>query len=347
MVSDNHYASQGQDLSEDQRKVLVTIQKLLNLAAKNTNPEEAASAAAKAQDLLLTYNLSSDMLDQDIEGGTRGKEQLRGGSREYERNLWGWVAELNFCFHWVGQRGVKMPKKALKPGEYGYGSEWAKGEGFEYRTQYSWHHFLIGRKANVAATIAMARYLQDRVDTLAMEFVYGDEKMRYSQRAMSFREGAVAVIVDKLVDRRRENLRQEKLAEAEARQRAEEAAAKGVSMETALTIATVTQNERDLNEDFMRGKDPGTTARERAARAAAARAAEQEYTRWAAAHPEEAAAQEKARREEAEKNAKRQRRAPLGRTKDYDPQAYYAGRAAGQDIGIDPQAGRNKVAGVL
>jgi hypothetical protein len=339
-VSNNHFASTELQLSEEQRNVLPRIQKLLSLAANNSSPEEAASAAARAQELLLAYNLSSDLLDQDLEGGTRGQEQLRGGSREYERDLWGWVAELNFCLHWVGQRRQKMPRR-FKPGDYWYGREdvpdYAK-----FRTQHSWHHFLIGRKANVAATIAMAGYLQKRVDDLAMEFVYGDEKMRYSQRAMSFREGAVAVIVNKLIDRRRDQLLEERKAQADAQRRADEAAAKGISTATALTIAGVRQSEDDLNRDLMFGQEPGTTARQRAERAARQAAAEAEYTRWAAEHPEEAAAQERERLAQAEKDAARRARRGAPRGKDVDGQAWLAGRKAGDAIGLDPQAGQAK-----
>src|SRR5262249_55128687 len=159
-------------------------------------------------ELLLEYNLSTDLLDADLEGGKRGQEQLRGGSREYERDLWGAVAELNFCLHWVGRHLIKMPRRFNpKPGDYYYCKPLdVVPDYLRFRKQYSWQHSLIGRKANVAATIAMAKYLQERVDSLAMEFVYGDEKMRYSQRAMSFRNGAIEVITDKLWDRRREQM---------------------------------------------------------------------------------------------------------------------------------------------
>lgn len=342
-----------QQLDEDQRRILPKIQKLLSLAAKNSNPEEAASAAARAQELLLAYNLSSDMLDEDVEGSARGKEQTKGGSREYERDLWGWVAELNFCLHWVGQRRTFIRNKRIEKGSYWYGKPLDEVPDYvKHRHQLSWHHFLVGRKRNVAATIAMATYLQKRVDDLAMEFVYGDEKMRYSQRAMSFREGAVSVIVHKLCERRDEQLAEERRKEAEAMEAAARAGAAGVSLETAVTIASLTQTERDENIDLLRG-EPGYSARmraERAARAAAERAAEEEYTRWAAAHPEEARQQEEERRKEAEKASKRRsggRRSFAPKGKDYDSQAYYAGRKAGEGIGIDPQASATKTAGLL
>jgi len=342
-----------QQLDDDQKRILPKIQKLLALAAKNSNPEEAASAAARAQELLLAYNLSSDMLDEDMEGSARGEEQTKGGSRQYERDLWDWVAELNFCLHWVGQRRTKVSRRRIEKGDYYYGKPDDEiPEYRKWRTQLSWHHFLIGRKRNVAATIAMARYLQKRVDDLAVEFCHGDERMRYSQRAMSFREGAVSVIVHKLYERRQEQMAEERRREAEAMEAAARAGEAGASLETAVTIASLSQSERDENIDVMMG-EPGYSARkraERAAQAAAERAAEEEYTRWAAEHPEEAAAQEAERQKEAEKASKRRTRASRGSFtsgKEVDQQAYYAGRKAGQGIGIDPQAAQTKTAGLL
>lgn len=345
MTNDRHYSSTDVQLSEEQREVLPKIQKLLSLAAKNTSPEEAASAAAKAQDLLLAYNLSSDLLEIDLEGGTRGREQMKGGSREYERDLWGAVAELNFCLHWVGQEVTDMKRRFNpKPGDRWYGVPLDEiPERMKVRKQRVWKHFLIGRMANVRSTIAMAVYLQARVDALAMEFVYNDEKMRYSQSAMSFREGAVEVITSKLWDRRREQMAEERRKQQEAQERASKAAEAGISMSTALTISSVLRSETDANYELRYGLEPGELARTQAAKAAKRRAAEEEYTRWAAAHPEEAAAHEKERREQQEKADARRARGGAGSRggsvgKAYDPRAWRAGREAGRDIGLDQQA---------
>src|ERR1700680_168525 len=50
-----------------QEKIIDTITKLRNLATNNSNPDEAANAAAKMQDLLFRHNLSEDDLKTDLE----------------------------------------------------------------------------------------------------------------------------------------------------------------------------------------------------------------------------------------------------------------------------------------
>lgn len=336
------------DLTDDQRAVLEKVEKLLRLADQqaNSNPAEAASAAAKAQELLLVHNLSADLVGNGEEAsGKRADEKVRGGFYEYQCDLWNAVAELNFCFHFVSGQWVRKRVRRRDPYTWDYINS----------VEDSWEraHRLVGRVHNIAATKAMARYLEAAVERLVEERIKGQNNLRFSRFAVSYREGAVSNIIERIYEKRKEMLREEARKEAEALKRAEEAGRKGVSTETAVTIASLTQSERDANVDFMMG-EPGYSARqraERAAQAAAAKAAQEEYTRWAAAHPEEAAAEEKMRREEAEKTAKRRRgRARINSgssSKEYDINAYYAGRDAGEKIGLDPQTGGTKTAGAL
>jgi hypothetical protein len=323
------YLSADQELSEEQRAALPIIQKIMRHAQSTNNAEEAATFMARAQDMLLKHNLDASILDEDLEGGARAKDRLLGGAQDYQKSLWEQVARLNFCMHWNNRKMHKHKRK----------------------TKYSWHHNLVGRKRNVAATIAMARYLEQAVDRAAMDFVHGDNAMRYSRRANSFREGAIDVIVRKLYDRRQHLIAEEKRREIEAREAAIAAGAIGVSLETSVTISSLTQTEEDENMDFLAG-EKGYSARKRAERAAAAAArvkAEQEYTAWAAAHPEQAAAEAAERRKEEEEQSKRRRRSsgrqPRGR--EYDEQAYYSGREKGKDIGIDLQTDADKPVGFL
>jgi regulator of protease activity HflC (stomatin/prohibitin superfamily) len=341
------FVQSDKPLTDEQRSVLPKIQRLMSLAKGNTTEAEAASAVAKAQELLLAYNLDSSMLDQDLEGGQRAKDALRGGFAEYQRDLWREIAELNFCMHWVQQ--VWEPK--IRYTTNAYGERVVKSRG-----QYAWQHMFIGRKRNVAATIAMGTYLQKRIDDMAMEFVYNDPHMRYSRRANSFREAAAESVIEKLVAKRRELLDAERVKHEEAEARAREAAAKGISTETAVTIASVQQTERDANLEMRYGWEPGTMAKERAvqqakraAQAAADAAAEAEYAEWAAAHPEEAAAKEAERLKQEAKDAKKRARryASAGKSKAYDPQAWAVGRSKGKEIGLDQQTDRNKTAGLL
>lgn len=49
---------------EDLAKVTERVRKLLNLATKNPNEAEATAAAAKAQELLVAYNLDMATVEQ-------------------------------------------------------------------------------------------------------------------------------------------------------------------------------------------------------------------------------------------------------------------------------------------
>lgn len=328
-----------QPLTDEQRAILPKLQKMFRIAKGNASLEESATAMTMLQDLLLSHNLDASLLEQDIEGGQHAKDMLKGGAHEYQRTLWYWVAELNFCMHFVTQVWNEQA--------WTMRTERWSGDKIRQRGKHEYHHVLIGRKRNVAATVAMGTYLQQTIDRLAMEFVHNDPKLRYSRRANSFREGAAETVTDALYRRRQHLIDEERRKEREAMERASEAAGKGVSLETAITITSLAQTEKDLNYDFQMGKPPGTTAAERAARAAAKARADAEYTRWAAAHPEEAAKQEAERLVEAEKAAKRRSRSYTAPSKSYDSQAFYAGREKGKTIGIDPQATTNKPKGHL
>ena len=55
-----------EEFSPEQLSALEKIEKLFRLAAKNTSPEEAATATAKAQELLTLYNLDSDSVGKHV-----------------------------------------------------------------------------------------------------------------------------------------------------------------------------------------------------------------------------------------------------------------------------------------
>ena len=78
------------DLAAEQLKVIEKVEKLMKLAAKNPNAEEAASATAKAQALLVAYNLSAELVGNvgssaDAKGE---KQKIKGGMYSYQRDLW-------------------------------------------------------------------------------------------------------------------------------------------------------------------------------------------------------------------------------------------------------------------
>lgn len=332
------------DMTEEQRSVLSKIEKLLRLAGGTTNPEEKASAEAKAQDLLLAYNLDASAIG-GAEDGRRAEERLRGGFYEYERDLWARVADVNFCLYWTSRDWIERPESDKQHDKV------LRMRG-KYRTHTrAFRHHLVGRRINVEATKFTMSYIADATERLTREYiaaglprsaedrVVGLGAALRSRRAVSFREGVAADIALRLWDRRQDQIAQEQKRAAEEAARASAAAAAGASSSTAMTISSLRQSEQDANWDALYGE--GWSARrraEQAERARARRAAEEEYTRWAAAHPEEAAAEEKKRRAEEKKRSRRGSGSRGGSTgRDTDWAAYEAGRRLGRSIGLDPQ----------
>lgn len=90
-----------EEFSPEQLSALEKIEKLFRLAAKNTSPEEAATATAKAQELLTLYNLDSDSVGKTGASADQRREQkvIKGGMYAYQRTLWYQIAKLNFCMY--------------------------------------------------------------------------------------------------------------------------------------------------------------------------------------------------------------------------------------------------------
>ena len=336
-------------LTDEQRRGLDTVEKLLRLAGKNPNEHEAAAATAKAMAMLADLNLTLASVDESGEGGgRRTEEKLAGGFYEYERDLWSRVAELNFVWCWHQHTWVKREKIDAK-------SERIK-DPYRRRHILRGQFKMIGRLHNIQATRVMAEYLLGTIERLTRERLHEDgvtERVNTQMRsrwAVSFREGIAEVICEKLWDRRQDQIADERRRAREEAERAErQAGMAGQSTATAVTLSSLRQSEEDANRDFLMG-EPGYSARmraERAARAERERIAREAYTRWAAEHPEEARAQEEERRKEERKRHRTSWNAGTGMGKQRDWGAYRAGREVGQSVGIDQQAGRTKVAGAL
>jgi hypothetical protein len=317
----------------DISNVVGKIQKLLQLASKNPNEHEASQAAAKAQELLTAYNLDMAVIEKSSGGSAKREEQkLDGGMYQYQRDLWEAVARLNFCMYWTHKE--RIWKSHTRKG--------VKREYWGVRHQ----HRVVGRTINVTSTKNMVSYLEQTIERLCRERLGGENNSQYfSGYAVSYRTGIAERVIEKIGDRRREMLQEEERKRMDAEKAAREAGAAGVSTSTAVTISSVVQSERDGNIDFLYGE--GTSARwaaDRAAQAAANKAAEEAYTTWAAANPEEAARKEA---EEAAERRKAARRGPGSRGGSggrkggpSDAGAYYEGRKAGESVGLDPQVDR-------
>ncbi len=326
-------------LSPEAVKAIEQVEKLLKLAGKNTNQNEAAAATAKAMEILTKYNLDMSVVEQNSgdKSQKRSDEQFAGGLYQFQRDLWKAVAELNFCLYWnqyqYDPNKKSRSRRAVRLRAYGI----EKGG-------YRFQHRVVGRTVNVIATRVMADYLLGAIERLTRER-YPDRSQWFTRSATSYREGLAETVIDKIADRRQDILRKEQLAERAAKKRMDEAARAGVSTATTLVMSTYTKSEEDANIDFVYGE--GTSARwaqEQAEAAEERRRAREEYTAWAKANPEEAAKKEEERRKA---NRTSWNAGMGGDRKQRDHSAYYQGRDKGKEISIEPQTDRTRTAGAL
>src|SRR5439155_27189213 len=82
-------------MAVDITPVLTKIKKLLALSA-SSNPNEAALAAAKAQELLMQHNLTMSQVETHGES-KYGEAFVKTGSRVWRRLLLAVIARNNFC----------------------------------------------------------------------------------------------------------------------------------------------------------------------------------------------------------------------------------------------------------
>ena len=226
----------------DLAKVSILINKLMALARDDGATEaEAALAAEKAQALMTEHNLS--MANIEAAGGQSGEEGQRVKDGVSHRQVYKWqrelmraVADLNFC----------------------YCTEQVK---YHARTTSFNGYQLIGRAANVVSTRTMFEYLVQTIERLAREDVQ-DPKGYFTRYAHSFKEGCADRVVDRLRQRRDEEVaRQERKAREEKARSAHPGAATGNAL--AVVLGDYVQDEKDLNEDFRRGWPAGTTKSKR------------------------------------------------------------------------------------
>lgn len=315
---------------------LERVSKLLTLAARNPNQNEAAAATAKAQALLASLNL--DMAAVEAITGKEGKradELLKGGRYIWQRDLWGSVADLNFCFHWSQDEFVADGK----------GRYLREINGKKVSGRYEAHHRLVGRVVNIQATRVMAEYLESAIERLTRERCAQGQISARSDWAYTYRRGLSDQVILAIYKRRKEQLSEETRRKREAEEAAIAASKSSVSIATALTLASYVDREHDANADFVFGA--GTSARwaaERAAKAKADAEAEAEYVCWAAAHPKQAkaAAEKREREEDARRERSNQRRQGKG-----GEAAYWMGREAGKAISLEPQAAGPQVSGLI
>lgn len=305
------------DLSPEALTVIAKVQKLLNLAGNNPNEAEAASASAKAMELLAAYNLDMTTVERNSgkKGGKRAAQYTKGGLYKWQRELWQAVAKLHFCMYWY------------KAGMY-------KGSKYE--------HKILGRHENVISTNLMAEYLQTTIDRLARERVNGDGSQLYTRSSISYREGVAARVTERLND-----LRRQRIAEDEEKRKEDAMRSRhpGAATSNALVLADAIQSEEDANNDFLYGKEEGWHAQQRAERIARRLNAEREaeaalraQEQWELDNPEEAALR---RAEAMDASAVRASLTYRGSYYKGDASAYNEGYRKGNDVGLDKQVDHN------
>lgn len=230
----------------DLSAIYLRIKKLLALAADGRgNEHEMTLAAEKAQQLMEEYNVTMSHVEaagQKSEGGTRTKDQTKDRTvYVWRRELMKAIAELNFCF---------------------CEQDWEYKDGYRNGPQTFAGYTLIGREANVASTRIMFEYLIQTIDRLTKEVIV-DPKGYFTRYAFSFRKGMADRLMDRLREQREAEIRKQEAAKREAEVRAKHPSA-ATDNALVVSLGDVVQQEKDLNEDFRRGWEPGTTARRRA-----------------------------------------------------------------------------------
>lgn len=310
-------------------KILEKVEKLIALST-SSNEHEASLAMQRAQDLLARHNLDMTLVERRTGASAKGEEnRLGGGLYKWQRELWGAVADLNFCRYW----SIKGLTKGAK-----------------------YEHRVVGRTVNVLSTRLMAEYLESTIERITRERYENNPSLYFAKAAIAFREGMADRIASRLRDRKWEREREQR---AEARRQREAMSAQGVETSNALVItyADVAQQEADLIDDFLMDREPGTTARLRKEGEIASAKWRQEWEQRRAeavererldriANPEkwariDAEAERERRREEARerRNANRRKGYSYRERKSGQPrhEDYYDGQAEGSRVGLDVQ----------
>lgn len=235
-------------------KIILRIQKLLALANDGRgNEEEAHSAMAKAHAIMAEHNLTMATIaaTSKKEGEARSKESMDGQAMfDYQRDLMAVIAETNYCYVSI---------------LYTYTKRGAKGAGYR----------LIGTESNVATAKAMFEYLMQTINRLVMNEINNDYRKRMSRWAISWCTGCAERLRERIAERHNNYLAEQKKKAQEA-ERASKHPASPSHGALVVVMEDYAQKEKDLNNDFRNGWEPGTTATNRIAREVRAKEREAE-----------------------------------------------------------------------
>jgi len=300
------------------RKTLDKIRKLMNLAKDGAATEgEASVAMEKARLIMANNNLSMAQLEASGKAGGEGSNRLKTGVKgkalyKYQQSLMRTIADTNFCAVLVDS--VYRNRRHMDVG-----------------------YTIVGREANVVGVINMFGYLNASLERIVTPHLESNSQ-RLSRWAVSFKEGAAQRLAERLRERH-----QEALAEQSAKARAQrdaQASSSDNSVSGALVVVMedFAQAEADANLEHRMGWEPGEAATRRAqGEARAAEYKRQEEERRANLTEEEREAEDAARAKDWAKWEKQWERETNNFWKNKDQDAYFQGREAADQIGLDSQ----------
>lgn len=231
--------------------LVLKLRKLMTLRDHASATEgEASAAAGMVQDLMAKYNLSLHQIESagtKDDGGRARRQHDRAAMYSFQRELMACIAKNNFCRHWIEEVQVPHEKKA----------------GFTRKAK---RHFLLGREINVKSVEMVYDYL---VETMDRVLPYQGMEKR-GKDALLWLAGCSDRLIVRLDAQREQAEEASKVQAAEEDVRSRHPGA--ASSSNALVLVDVYQNEEELNEDYMKGLEPGTTTRRRLEAEAKARA---------------------------------------------------------------------------
>jgi len=312
---------------EVSESIIRKIQKAYALAQNAGTEAEAATAMSMVQDLMAKYNLDIATVENTpVAGGTKPVEEKREKSvinrsamYKWQRELWGVIGDVNFCWIWVQNRK-----------EHDY----SKRDGTILRSRRVKRFTILGRESNVIAAKLMGEYICDTIERI-LPFPHVE---RLSRSAISWREGCA----DRLRMRLWEKFRELKASTPD-----------GPS--TALALRDVAKIEEEKNYDALYGEGAYKRQQESQQKWSEERKEAQlkeEQERIEVLKNE--TPQQRAKREKGEENQRiqadkryardqarwqRERRRESERK---DWRAYTSGSKAGESINLDHQVGAGK-----
>lgn len=304
-------------------KLLEKIKKLLAMAdpTNGATEHEVSAATLLANRLLQDNGLSLAQVQASGQKTDDKREQSNTDRRahyKWQRELMSMLADVNFCWHSVIKQ--KARDRFQRPGPDG-----------EHPWRISSIHILIGRPINISVTVSLYDYLSTAITREAKDrnYVHGTKDNN------AFFEGAVSRLAERLRDQKAKREREQ-----------EEARRKAGSANALVVLSDVYASEEDANTDFRNGWKPGTSALRRQQRMAEQRALDAKFEELKTTEKDWVVAWYLSRgysREDAERYAKAYHKREERTSKrffrhiDRKGAAFYDGRSAAENIGLDQQ----------